>query len=129
VIDLTHEEIEELGRIWNGLDRCDRSAHLHERVAATLARLSEVQRYNAAVCFDNGHVRSGVGDMDRCSRCGVEVTAETMKRQGSWVTRGSVPKEKGWTRAKILAAGETWPLTPGWHKRLTDRGITSPEQV
>lgn len=31
--------------------------------------LREVQRYGASICFEVGHIRSGVGSMDHCSRC------------------------------------------------------------
>lgn len=35
--------------------------------------------YAREVCFNVGHVRTGVGDMDRCSRCGEVVNDTIMK--------------------------------------------------
>lgn len=46
-----------------------------------LREVMEALAYAREVCFDNGHVRSGVGNMNRCSRCGELVDDAMMEAQ------------------------------------------------
>lgn len=48
-------------------------------MSSTATFLEHMAAYAREVCLNVGHVRTGVGDIDRCSRCGEPVGNQDVK--------------------------------------------------